>query len=944
MSKNEKNIMISLKKESLFSFLFLVLFFFSQSSIAQSFKHYLSSKETNAENGEIVNLNVFSELAKDNLDAWPVKVAVKVDKPLQLLTQAEHVILDEGQYSRYVPLKAFAPKYIESDTFYRIIVTYTASSGKIIGTDTCRVYIKRVKRAHLFTVQQNVLLDKSKDSLVVGVRVVNGGNTAEKIKVVARLPEIASSDYYVIINKTLPAYADTIIYLKHKATKSMFRYKTFQATFTGLFGDGNVFGSAVVYVQVASSSRSYLENNKLYKEADGTPNMITACARYIGNPFENYQLYGGSSLQFENSLIRYNADVTVWKNGVIKPLVRNTYLNFEKNGVGVTVGNIQKNSELNLNGKGASFYKEDLVTKNRVEVGVLESGYNLITSERIGEFNKGRSAWMNIKKGSKQVRSNTMLLYDRSAFSFTEVALANTELSFEKNGRIVTLIGAGGYSWDTRGIDKARPGFAGGLGYAKSFGKLYVSSNNYLSSAYFPGFRRGAVALDERVSLSLDKKSIWLACNYFNFTPEYLPGSVGSFNSQYGNATTSAGIDIGGLGAVSLGLSISGNQQSNNYGTFLGVSDDDSKLQSLRGKVTLQYSNTITQMFAMFSTENGGYTTSLSPEVKFQSNNMFTFRYKFFTLSALYRVGYYYLTEVFNSLRYNNDKFTMLTISPMLEKQFLKDRLNVMVGGSYSSNTIFGNNLMVNTRITYNIFRSSKVYAGLDYNEYNFGNNKNMLRNYEVGFIQELPPAKINLFRGSELKVSVYYDMNSNGILDEGDEPASGRSVNINDILMMTDGDGEVELKHVPDTAFDVRVAPSREWHAPAQTVEVKGKTQVNVLLQKASKIAGNINYQYDKYSYEIVKIKHGVTIQARGENNEKYTTKTDHNGNFILYLPEGRFVLSVTNLTKEVECINDNVMVSTDNTDPADVEFLLKIKSRKLDVKKFGTYSMNKE
>lgn len=908
--------------------------------------HGLSNNIIEAASGDIVSINLF--VTRSFLQNDHINIEVACDKPLQLLTKSKSAITFGEEEKVYQSVKAFVPKEIRSNNKYRVVVSYKNDENDIIGADTCTILIQEMKRVNLFIVQQVNSIDRTTDTLVVPVRVVNGGNTPQTVTVVARLPQINSATFYKILNTELPPFLDTTIYLKRKVVREMFRHKSFEVTFTGLYSNGDIFGSGIATVQVAGSARSYIENQPLYKEADGTPGMMTLSARYLYTPFENYQLFGGSSFQFKNSMIRYSIDATAWKNNDIQPLIRNTYVNYEKNNSGIVVGNIQRNYELNLNGKGIAVYKEDKDKHNYIELGYIIGGFNLINNERIGDFNNGRSAWMNYSHIKDKFQVRASCLYDVSSFSYTQSALANVELGWVSTHQNITVIAGSGFARDTRAIDDTKPGFAGGLIYSLGLGKWYFSSNNYISTSYFPGYRRGAITADERVTLALENNnSIWAAFNYYNFQPDVLPGTPGAFNASFGTTRGSAGIDIRMSRAFSIGLSAINAREENNNSVLFGFTAT-SHMNSLRGEISLHYSNSALQCFGTVSSENGMYSTSLFPGViSFHSKNTLSFRYKFLTLATLYQHGYFHLTEVLNSIRYNRGEYTLLTVSPMLQQDFLHKKLEVMAGISYSSNSIFGSNTMVNIRVDYMFARKTKVYSIANLNKFNYQGYSSQVNNFETGFIRELPPVQVTAFTGSELTVSVYMDMNGNDILDAGDKAAPNRIVNINGIVLMTDPSGKVHLKHVPDSIFNISVTPTKEWYAPQQTINVRGNTSTKILLKKATRISGNINYKFDEFSYEVKKKMSGVAIVAKGTNDETYITKTDERGRFIFYLPEGTFNLSVRKeqLGKEIECVNDNMAVSVNNENTADVELLLKIKPRRVQVKKFGSFTtMNTE
>src|SRR5690606_32133283 len=57
-----------------------------------------------------------------------------------------------------------------------------------------------------------------------------------------------------------------------------------------------------------------------------------------------------------------------------------------------------------------------------------------------------------------------------------------------------------------------------------------MTSNNYWSSGYFSGLRKGALNLIERVSYTTGKYNFWTSANILRFSPQYLSTSETSIN------------------------------------------------------------------------------------------------------------------------------------------------------------------------------------------------------------------------------------------------------------------------------------------------------------------------------------------------------------------------------------------------------------------------------
>src|SRR5690606_38009291 len=116
------------------------------------------------------------------------------------------------------------------------------------------------------------------------------------------------------------------------------------------------------------------------------------------------------------------------------------------------------------------------------------------------------------------------VLYDRTPYNHSESVIqineyryrlkSNVQLSFELGGGLTRTLN------DPSSFFK--PSLAVGNKLSGVFGKYSVSSNNFFSSGYYPGTRRGMIQLNERVSRSFNKLNTWVSYSYYHYNPKYL--------------------------------------------------------------------------------------------------------------------------------------------------------------------------------------------------------------------------------------------------------------------------------------------------------------------------------------------------------------------------------------------------------------------------------------
>ena len=100
--------------------------------------------------------------------------------------------------------------------------------------------------------------------------------------------------------------------------------------------------------------------------------------------------------------------------------------------------------------------------------------------------------------------------------------------------------------------------------------------------------------------------------------------------------------------------------------------------------------------------------------------------------------------------------------------------------------------------------------------------------------------------------------------------------------------------------------------------------------------VEGKIEYSFNEYSYDVVKVKMGLKVIATDENGKTAITKTNELGGFSFYLPDGQYTITMEDLPQQVICTDTKAMVMVSNKKVQHLVMTLKIKERKTEIKKF--------
>lgn len=835
--------------------------------------------------------------------------------------------------SIFIPIKAIVSTTAKAGNQSTIEAVFTVNGTQETKNVFLPISIKERKLVKAMLLETNLIYERVGDSLAIPIRISNEGNTPQKITILARYPDFITRNAIENTDVNIRAFTDTIILLKKIVNKNILKQEDFTINITALYHNGDIINNGTVRASSIRQDRKYTAPyNPDYNLTFNQTNQVTASMQYNSDNTKAYFLYANAQAEINEGILQANVDVNWWENSD-QVFLRNTWLSYKEKTYGATLGSISKFLELNLIGRGAEgFYKPN--ETNTIEAGVIDKSFNLIENSNLSF---GKSAWGQfIHKGGwmqKKGYENT-IIYDNDTYYGTKNYLASSRFSLYASENF-NLRAGGSISSLTSDIETGnKTGGAGEIQFSGKLKSLFYTSSNYLSSGYFSGMRKGVLNLNERVNLPFGKFNFWGVYNYLSAKPESFANQFTS--TQFSTARYDLGIS---RRFSSLIVSLSPYYYTENRKEpFIGsISAKEYTMKATRVSLGLTYYNTPTRQNLSLSFEGGLFTANTIDKKEFHFKTNFIYSWKMLNLLAFYQYNNFYLGEIIANSQFGvKEKYTNLTISPTLQQKFLNDKLTINAGMVYSENSLISKSLQFNGRVEYNITNDFTLFA---YNYYSdFSTSINSLNTIQIGVTKRFNPIKVDRTR-SELEVYVYYE-NGNKDKTTKNLPAVNQLVIIEGKAFRTDNKGVLKYRSLPPGTYTIKPVNTNEWYANAVTIVINSDTKIAIGLNKTATIKGSLSYIATEKSFDVTKKKGGLSIIAIDDNGNVFTTKTDDNGNFVLYVPKGSYTVTLekSGISEYVEIENNNQVINAEPNDIKDVKYNLNIKEKRVETRKFSS------
>lgn len=842
--------------------------------------------------------------------------------------------------SIFIPIKAIVAATAKAGNQSTIEAVFTIVETQETKTVFLPVYIRERKLVKVMLLETNLIYERIGDSLAIPIRVSNEGNTAQKVTILARYPDFITRNAIENTDIHIQAFTDTIVVLKKVVNKTVLNQEDITINITALYSNGDIINNGTVRASSIRQDRRYVSPyNPDYDLTFNQTNQVTASMQHNSDNTNAYFIYANAQAEINKGILQANVDVNWWENSD-QVFLRNTWLSYKEKKYGATVGNVSKFFDLNLVGRGVEgFFKPN--EKSTIEAGAIDKTYNLIDDSSLSF---GKSAWAMYTHNNgwmqKKGYENT-IIYDDDTYSGTKNYLASSRFSLYTSENF-NLRAGGAISNLTSELETGNK--IGGAGEVQFNGKLknlFYSSSNYLSSGYFSGMRKGVINLNERVNLPVGKFNLWGVYNYLSAKPE-------SFANQFTSTHFStARYDVGvsrRFSSLILSLSPYYYTESRKEQLLSTTNPNGYSMKAARMTLGLTYYNTSTKQNVSLSFEGGQFTANTMDKKEFHFKTNFIYSWKILNLLAFYQYNNFYLGEIIANSQLGIEKvYTNLTISPTLQQNFFNDKLTVNLGMVYSKNSMINESLQINGRLDYDI---SKDFSLFVYNYYSdFSTSINTLNTIQLGLTKRFNPIKIDKTK-SELEVYVYYETGDKNKTTAKNTPATNQLVLIDGKAFRTDNKGILKYRSLPAGSYTIKPVNTDEWYANAVKATINADTKIAIGLNKTASIKGSLSYVATDKSFDITKKKGGLPIIAIDDNGNVFTTKTDENGNFVLYVPKGSYTVSLekTGISEYVEVENNNQLINAAPDEIKEVKFTLAIKEKRVETRKFSSNGFKKQ
>ncbi|MGD9995119.1 MAG: OmpA family protein [Salinivirgaceae bacterium] len=933
-------------------------FYFLEDSYDQLQLEFLRKKiETNK--GE----TFFNVVSVKNPSNRPVEVIVKFSYPAQwsFFGESQQRLTLAANDSILLPFRASVSTNVKGDIGYAIVASITDLKGNAIKNEYSFITVPKIQNVLYTPLKRVVYTNKNNYTTNIEFFIANNGNTDEFFYLDVNLDQALRvgnlEERFYRESFSLKALSDTLIVIPITLMRKLnYDNKFFHRISTKTYTQDTSFYSTIWLKELKSATSNQIPDD--YKMASFTLFMHDLFKE--DNPTFSLSLYGNLLFKNKNQNLFYylqgngrNFASNPWKYSKM-------YVTYTRPKYTLTVGDIFESIGQSSFGRGFafkfktrntylnSFFSTSMITDKQVvglslnqqtplvNVGLGGSYAQDITANRntlIGQFSVGKSI---NKIGSFKFNMLT---------SFKEHTLTNEKMPL---------------------------GYSGSINYSNT----YYKTKFYLSSIYgdnnYGGNNAGRLQINSRIIRAINNK-VSSSFNYYqiNYAPprylgdSLLPSSFNNYNKSEFLLYSSIGNNIRySAGVNSLGKA--SNQFIGPDGTF------EFSTRSYQLKGNLRYKN---------SSSNGSYNLA------FEGGLVNVIQYDkqlFDTLSINKNWISYQLSTNFNFrlwslfLSYNNgpnsihqqysyfasNYFTKyVRVMPSFDIPIIPGSLRLQTNLNYSfdvnakvNRLNMTNNMIANLGDTWELVFSASLIFQSNYDQVLDSKYSYSGTYFEIGLRKDF---LINQPRYQYHNLDVYFfkDFNGNGIKDDGEPGLSGILFEIqrDDVMtaesqmtaegnfmpteLISDLDGHIQYNNIPNGFYLISYLPTTEIQGSfssevsSQSIYLGKNEKLYIPFTENNKIFGRVLLNRSKLSNLGAIDISNIKVTAENSNGRRYSTLTDAQGNFTIYVPSvDNYKVRVNNIFFEnFELEQNDYEVQLNGYRQFEVNFIFNEKKRKI-------------
>ncbi|RYZ43356.1 MAG: hypothetical protein EOP49_27925, partial [Sphingobacteriales bacterium] len=524
-----------------FRFLFMILLGFAAfGGFAQQrgpVSIQLTDSTTEVTNEELRDITI--KVTNNGVEPFKGYLHIDCGKGAKLATKQDAPLSVEPGKSLFVPAKVFIGSTTPEGN-----INYTAqllNAQKVsIGATEGLLHLAPSRNMRASLNEHDLIMRGTGSRLDVPVLVSNRGNRVQEVTIVISYPTELQDKTNKTIKLVVPAFKDTLVYFTRKVSRAMMNMGYMDISVYGVYSTGDYFSITSASVQSLSSSRKF---GKRRSGSSGamTSNYVSVGSQNTFSDNESYFVQARANYAVSKDFnVAFSFNMSKWKMKGMPTLLNDTWLGMEYKGLGLKIGNVTQNGELSYNGRGAEMYLyTDSMRRNKIYAGYLDKSFNLINGQA-GNSSFGKAMWAGMVQDYGKVKNNTSVAYDEDNFVRAKSMLVVNEATMQLSELFFAGVKAGVATSKSSGEDaEEHESFTAGASLNGNLTKsLSLSSDNVYASGYYPGTRRGALSLNERLNWRLGKFTLAGGYMYNSMNPKFFRTSGTSFRSNNTSSTT----------------------------------------------------------------------------------------------------------------------------------------------------------------------------------------------------------------------------------------------------------------------------------------------------------------------------------------------------------------------------------------------------------------------
>ena len=823
------------------------------------------------------------------------------------------------------------------------------TSGKLLARREVKLDIPKNRSVILQDISAQQYLKYVGDSIRIKMRVINNGTTDEQLTMLFTSPDRIGNTKFQQRDLLSRSGEESLLVFSFAVEKYMLTQAQYSIGITGLYENNDVFGNLSILLSNIAADRNYQQMfNNSGSLATYSRNFIDLQMDNVLGRQQSFYLQSEGEYRLANGKLRYSAYLTKTA-GVANPSLSNTYATFTKEKNTYSVGNIQESMEAAVYGRGVKYDHLDTSRAMALSVGVLQRTIDLL--DYTASIDPGYTVFGKLvlaENKPERRRYEGQLFYDRNGLDSTSGILWTNSFDLLKQkyaGKMLLrgFIAAGLQPQDGKTVerDSAMPSWAFGLRMDRRFAKWSMSSDNFYSSSYYTGNRRGALQFVERLNRNFGKLSTGASFTFYRYNPSYLNTRFLSYSSQSSRWDLSAYIPLSSF--ANLSLMPSYNLEKGNYAFVNGIRELG--LRSWRVLSTINLRSRNLQHNFNITAESGLVSMADYTSDNFALRADLIYNFKSLGLSASYQRGAFQIADLVTALLLGRSYGNRFSLGSRLGGALFHNRLQWTANARANLSESYGNSFGGNASLNYRV-RNSTLITGLF--QYNFTVAKTGydydFNNLRIGIRQNIKGANLDrpVQKTGNIRFFCFYDENFNGQFDKGEKAAVDHSFTVRGILFVSDKSGYASFKKLPFGSYLLFSPRQGQYMSLSRELEVnQSNTLINVPLQRGGVVKGSISIEYTPgFSLETDLSLDVYRVLARDENGKITEIRTDREGHFEVGLPMGTYSFYLDSRSFPVNVYSDQeaqIGMVKMGADLIISPLALKVKSKKVNVKRFG-------